>query len=111
MMRMTIAIRSSSTAAPDVAVTVQGGTTLLLLPLPAGGLDRSARVRAFGDELEQRGVHRIVERTQHARNVLERRVLLRPLLHRARWLALEVDNDEIVLHEQHLPQMIIPVQT
>ena len=94
----------------DFVVTVEEGFCRLRLPLQPGGLDRSARVRAFGNELEQRGMHRIVERAQHARHVLERRVLLRPLLHGARRLALEVDDDKIVMHQKYLPKMVVAVQ-
>ena len=58
---------------------------------------------------DQSAVGRVAERTQHARDVFERRLLGPPLGQRPRGLAFKIDNDVIGFHSQHLAQMIIAV--
>src|SRR5262245_28562362 len=59
------------------------------------------RIRLVLRDCEQGGPFGIFEGSEHSRHVLERRQLLAPLPQRARRLALEVDNIEIVLRHQY----------
>jgi hypothetical protein len=57
----------------------------------------------------QRRPARVVERAQHAGHVAQRRALGAPLVEAARGLALEVDDDEVVVLHQHLAQVEVAV--
>src|SRR5258708_31543401 len=56
---------------------------------------------------EQGGPGRIFEGPQHARDVLERCRLGASLGQRARGFTLEIDDEEIVRHDQHLTEVIV----
>ena len=60
-------------------------------------------------EVHDRGPGRVVERAQHARDVLERRRLGAALGQRARRLALEIQDVEVVLRDQDLAEVIVAV--
>ena len=53
---------------------------------------------------------RVVERAQHAGHVAQRRMLGAPLVERPARLAFEVDDDEVVLRQQHLAEVIVAVE-
>ena len=63
--------------------------------------------RAVNDK--QAGKGRVAERAQHAGHVLQRGLLHAPLRQRPRRLAFEIEDHEIVLHPQHLAQVIVAV--
>ena len=92
-------------------VRVQERLHGLRLPLARGKNDLLVRIaRPLGQRVEQRGMHRVVERAQHSGHVLQRRMLPPPFLERSRRLAFEIGDDEVVLRDQHLSQMIVAVQ-
>src|SRR5512146_526845 len=95
--------------ARDVVVAVEERRRRVREPVPPGARHRLARVRPGRSEAQERGVHRVVEGAQHPRHVLERRLLLGALVHRATGLALEVGDDEVILDEQHLPEVVVAV--
>ena len=55
------------------------------------------------------GLGRIGEGPQHPGHIAQRRALAAALLRRARRLALEIDDHDVVLDDQHLAKMIIAV--
>src|SRR5262249_7382413 len=59
-----------------------------------------------GEETCVRGV---VERSQHAGNVFERRLFLAPLGQRSQRFSFEVEDVEVPLGPQHLTEMIVAV--
>ena len=69
----------------------------------------SAGEDAVVDLVEQPGVRGIVEGAQHARHVLQRRMLALALAERTRRLALKVRDDEVLPCREHLPQVVIAV--
>ena len=72
-----------------------------------GRVLRRARPRAA--RCEQRAVRGVVERAQHAGDVAQRRALEPPLAERARRLALEVDDDEVLAGVEHLAEVVVAV--
>jgi hypothetical protein len=60
-------------------------------------------------EREQRGVRCIAERSDHPREVLERRGLGAALFEAARRLALEVQDDEVFLGTKDLTEVVVAV--
>ena len=65
------------------------------------------RRRALLHLVEQTSVGGIVEGAQHARHILERRMLALTLAEGTRRLSLKVSNDEVVSCREHLPQVVI----
>src|SRR6266851_1062895 len=59
---------------------------------------------------EDRGVRRVVERAQHARDVAQCAAFDPPLAQRPRRLAFEVDDHEVVARPQHLSEVIVAVR-
>src|SRR5207253_2152773 len=51
----------------------------------------------------------IAERAQHPGHIAQRRMLLAALGQRPRRLALEIDDQEIVVRNEHLPEVIVAV--
>ena len=72
-----------------------------------GGARQCGRPR-FGD-LPHGRAGGVIERADHPGDIAQRRVLAPPLRHRPRRLALEIDDVEIVLHREHLSQVIVAV--
>src|ERR1700761_9195119 len=60
---------------------------------------------------EQRRKRRIVKRPQHPRHILQRRTLYSTLFNRSRWLALKVDDNEVVFRPQHLPEVVVAMNS
>ena len=58
---------------------------------------------------EQSRVGRVVERAEHARDVAQRRALEPALADRARGLALEVDDHEVLARPEHLAEVEVAV--
>ena len=58
---------------------------------------------------ELRGIRGIADRAQHARDVAQHAALAPALLEAARGLALEIDDDEIVLRDEDLAQVQVAV--
>ena len=65
--------------------------------------------RAPGDHLGDRGAGRVVERTQHAGDVAQRRSLEAAFAERARRFAFEVEDDEVATRVQHLTEVQVAV--
>src|SRR5262249_15491738 len=59
---------------------------------------------------EHHGVRRVVERAEHACHVAQRAALDAPLAQWPRWLAFEVDDDEVVAGAQDLAEVIVAVR-
>ena len=66
--------------------------------------------RDFERALQCRG-GRIVDRTDQARDVARRRRLAPAFLQRTAGLALEIDDEDVVLDDQHLAEMEVAVVT
>src|SRR5438132_1350235 len=82
-----------------------------VLPRVRPRLEIAVVGRRVHGESEERRIRRVAERSRHARDILERRVLRAPLRERASWLALEIENDEILFDAQHLSEVIVAMYT
>src|SRR5947209_10012880 len=60
---------------------------------------------------KQHGVRRVVEGTQHARDVAQCAALDAPFAQRPRRLALEIDDHEIIARVKYLPEVIVAMRT
>src|SRR5690606_23776190 len=74
-------------------------------PLPLAARLHSAPL----DRIIEAGVGRVIERTQQAGDIGERRALEAALRERPRGLALEIDDDEIAPRPQRLAEVVIAV--
>jgi hypothetical protein len=60
---------------------------------------------APGDHLGDRGACRVVERTEHAGDVAQRRSLEAAFAERARGFAFEIEDDEVATRVEHLTEV------
>ena len=70
---------------------------------------RRAPSRAEASALAARGLGRVGERAEHARDVAQRRALAAALGERARGLALEVEHEPVAVGPQHLAEVVVAV--
>src|SRR5467141_630430 len=81
-----------------------------MLPGVSPRFERLVIVGSVHREREQRRIRRVTVGAQHARAVLERRVLRATLSDGSRRLPLEVEDDKILFGSQDLAQVIVAVK-
>ena len=80
-----------------------------LLPFLQEGVPLRPIIARLRSAALQRRVARVGEGAQHARDVAQRRLFFATFGKRARGLAFEIDNHEIIAGNEHLAKMIVAV--
>src|ERR1700730_2639561 len=89
----------------DLAIGGQEGRGRAIAPFPERGAKLALLVGRYFQRALQCGGGRIVDRTDQACDVARRGRLAPPLIQRPARLALEIDDEDIVLDDQYLSEM------
>src|SRR4051794_6199606 len=92
-------------------VSIEYGPDRTLAPIVKRLRNFAVFIRRRLERTVERGDRRIVNRAQQACDVTRRRCLAATLVERAARLTFEVDDEDIILHDQHLSKMKVTVMT